>query len=176
MMRTLLSKEWPLVVFSSILFLFLFSCATVPRVEKLPPFQGFSGAKWGISIEEAKRVAEAEGKKVFEDRTYRPPYAFYASGTSLSSPVIFSYFFTPKSKKLYRVDLTFRDVAVHKKLLEDLKGKFGQPSYSQPNVDHWSWTDYTLVILQRQPDGVQIAYSGGELSGLNHREGNGLLQ
>ena len=78
--------------------------------------------------------------------------------------------------ELYRVDLTFRDVSVHKKLLEDLIGNFGQPSYSQPNVDHWSWTDMTLVILQRLPDGVQIAYSGGECSELNHREGNGLLQ
>ena len=54
-------------------------------------------------------------------------------------------------KKLYRVDLTFRDLAVHKKALEDLIGKFGQPSYSQPNVDHWSWTDKNLVILQREP-------------------------
>ena len=176
-MRTALSKGWPLVFFCSALFVCVLSCATLPpKVEKLPPFQGFSGIRWGTSIEEAKRLVEAEGKQVFEDRTNRLPYAFYASGTYLNSPVIFSYFFTPKSKKLYRIDLTFRDVAVHRKCLEDLIGKFGQPSYSQPDVDHWSWTDKTLVILQRQPDGVQIAYSGGELSELNHREGNGLLQ
>jgi len=176
-MGTTLVKRWPPVVFCSILFVCVFGCATLPpQVEKLPPFQGFAGVKWGASLEEAKRVAEAEGKKVFEDRTYRPPYAFYASGTSLNSPAVFSYFFTPKSKKLYRVDLTFRDVSVHKKLLEDLIGKFGQPSYSQPNVDHWSWTDKTLVILQRDPGCIQIAYSDGECSELNHREGNGLLQ
>ena len=176
-MGTALSKGWLLVVFCSILFVWFFGCATLPpKVEKLPPFHGFSGVKWGTSIEEAKKVAEAEGKKVFEDRTYRPPYTFYASGTYLNSPVIFSYFFTPKSKKLYRVDLTFGDLTLHKKVLEDLVGKFGQPSYSQPNVDHWSWTDKTLVILQRGPDCIQIAYSDGECSELNHREGNGLLQ
>ena len=172
-----LSKGLPLVVSCLILFVCLFSCATLPpKVEKLPPFDGFAGVKWGTSIKEAKKVAEAEGKKVFEDRTYEPPFAFYASGTYLNSPVIFSYFFTPKSKKLYRVDLTFRDLAVHKKALEDLVGKFGKPSFSQPDVDHWSWTDKTLVILQREPDCIQIAYLGGELSALNHCEGNGILK
>jgi hypothetical protein len=176
-MRTLLSKRWLLAVLCVILFLSFFSCATSPlKVEKLPPFQGFSGTRWGASIEEAKRAAEGEGKKVFEDRTDRPPYAFYAAGPYLNSPAIFSYCFTPKSKKLYRVDLTFGDLTVYKKIFEDLAGKFGPPSYSQPSVDHWSWTDKTLVILQREPDCTQVAYSDGEGSELNHREGNGLLQ
>lgn len=176
-MRTALSKEWPVVFCSLLLCVCFFSCASMPpRVEKLPPFKGFNGAKWGASIEEAKKAAGAEGKKVFEERTQRFPYAFYASGTYLNSSVILSYFFTPKSKKLYRVDVTFRDLTVDKKASEDLTGKFGRPSYSQPNVDHWSWTDKTLVILQREPDCIQIAYSDGEFSDLNHREGNGLLQ
>ena len=176
-MGTVLSKGLPLVFFCSILFVCFFSCATLPpKVEKLPPFHGFAGVKWGTSIQEAKKVAEAEGKKVLKTEHLNLRLLFMQSGTHLNSPVIFSYFFTPKSKKLYRVDLTFRDVAVHKKALEDLVGKFGQPSYSQPNVDHWSWTDKTLVILQREPDCIQIAYLGGELSELNHREGNGLLQ
>jgi len=100
--------------FLFILFVCLFSCATLPlKVEKLPPFHGFSGVKWGASIEEAKMVAEAEGKKVFEDRTDRPPYALYASKTYLNSTAIFSYFFTPQSKKLYRVDVTFKDLDVY---------------------------------------------------------------
>jgi hypothetical protein len=176
-MRTALAKGWPLGFFCSILFVCLFGCATVPpKVEKLPPFHGFAGVKWGASIEEARKVAEAEGKKVFEDRTHKTPFAFYASGTYLNSPVIFSYFFTPKSKKLYRVDLTFRDLKIHKKALEDLVGKFGQPSYSQPDVDHWSWTDKTLVILQRESGYIQIAYLGGKWAELNHQETNGMLQ
>jgi len=50
------------------------------------------------------------------------------------------------------------------------------PSYSQPEVDHWSWTDMSLVIFQREPDCIQISYSGGEMLKLNHQEGDGLLQ
>jgi len=155
----------------------LFSCVTLPpAVEKLPPFVGFMGAKWGSSIEEAKNVMETEGKRVFEDRTKRPPYTLYASGTYLNSPVIFSYFFTPKSKKLYRVDVTFKDLTIYQKAKEDLIGKFGNPSYSQPEIDHWSWTDKSLVIFQRESDCIQISYSGGEMLKLNHQEGDGLLQ
>ena len=47
-MRTTLSKGWSLVIFDSILFVCLFGCATLPpKGEKLPPFNGFMGAKWG---------------------------------------------------------------------------------------------------------------------------------
>jgi len=177
LMRTGLSKGWPLLFFCPLLFVCFFSCATLPpEGEKLPPFAGFDGAKWGTSVEGVKKVAQAEGKAVFRDRTDTFPYALYASGTYLNAPVIFSYFFTPKSKKLYRVDLTWRDLAVHGRAWKDLTGKFGQPSYTQPNVDHWSWTDKTLVLLQKESDCIQIAYWGGELSQLNHREGNALLR
>jgi hypothetical protein len=130
------------------------------------------GAKWEISVEEAKNVMETEGKKVFEDRTARSPYALYASGTYLNSPAIFSYFFTPKSKKLYRVDITLKDLTIYPKAKEDLLAKLGTPSYSQPGIDHWTWSDKSLVIFQREPDVIQISYIGGEISTLNHQETN----
>ncbi len=174
-MRSTSFKGYWVVVFCLILSILVFGCAPMPpRVDKFPPFQGFSGLRWGASIEEAKKWIEAEGKQVFEDRTGQRPYAFYAAGTYLNSPAVFSYFFTPRSKKLYRVDVTLRDLTVHPKAREDLLAKFGPPTYSQPNVDHWSWTDKTVVILQREPDCVQIAYSDGGYAELNYREGNGL--
>jgi hypothetical protein len=155
----------------------LFSCVTLPPVvEKLPPFSGFMGAKWGISVDDAKKVIQAEGKKVFKDNTDKPPYAFYASGTYLNLPAIFSYFFTPQSKKLYRVDMTFKDLTIYQRGKEDLIGKFGNPSYSQAKIDHWSWTDKSLVIYQRETDCIQISYSGGEMLKLNYQEGTGLFQ
>jgi hypothetical protein len=40
-------------------------------------------------------------------------------------------------------------------------------------VDHWSWTDMSLAIFQREPDCIQISYSGGEMLKLNHREDDG---
>jgi hypothetical protein len=176
-MYQIFSKKGFFVLLCSVACTSLFSCVTLPpAVEKLPPFVGFTGAKWGSSVEEAKNVMETEGKRVFEDRTKRPPYTLYASGTYLNSPVIFSYFFTPKSKKLYRVDMTFKDLTFYQKAKEDLIGKFGNASYSQPEIDHWSWTDKSLVIFQRESDCIQISYSGGEMLKLNHQERDGLLQ
>jgi hypothetical protein len=71
------------------------------------------------------------------------------------------------------VDVTFRDLTIYQKAKEDPIGKFGNPSYSQPEIDQWSWTDKSLVIFQRDPDCIQISYSGGEMSKLNDQEGNG---
>lgn len=176
MSRVFLNERF-LTLVCLIIFGGLFGCVTLPPVvEKMPPFNGFMGARWGISVEDAKKVIETEGKKVFEDRTNRPPYALYASGVYLNSPSVFSYFFTPKSKKLYRMDMTFKDLTIYQKAKEDLIGKFGNPSYSQPEIDHWSWTDKSLVIFQRESDCIQISYSGGEMLKLNHQEGDGLLQ
>jgi hypothetical protein len=167
-----------LVLFCLVIFAGLLSCVTLlpPVVETTPPFNGFMGARWGISVEDAKGIIETEGKKVFEDRTHKPPYAFYASGTYLNSTAIFSYFFTPKSKKLYRVDVIFKDLSIYHTAKEDLIRKFKNPVYSQPGVDHWSWTDKSLVILQREADCIQISYSGGGMLKLNHQEGDGLQQ
>ncbi len=150
----------------------LLSCAGLPpKAEKVPPFNGFMGAKWGISVEETKKLIGSEGKKLFLNGTERPPYALYASGTYLDSPVIFSYFFTPKSKRLYRVDVTLKDLSLYQKGKKDLIEKLGSPSYSQPAVDHWSYADKSLVIFQKEPDCIQISYSGGEILLLNHQEG-----
>jgi hypothetical protein len=72
--------------------------------------------------------------------------------------------------------MTFKDLTIYQKAREDLMGKFGNPSYSQPEIDHWSWIDKSLVIFQRELDCIQISYSGGEMLKLNHQKGNGLLQ
>ena len=146
-------------------------CASLPsKVEKAPPFNSFFGTRWGISIEEAKKVMESEGKKLFLDEAGKSPYALYASGTYLNSPAIFSYFFTPKSKRLYRVDVTLKDLSLYQKSKQDLIEKLGPPSYSQPGVDHWSYADRSLVIFQKESDSIQISYSGGEMLMRNYQE------
>jgi hypothetical protein len=53
-------------------------------------------------------------KKVFLDRTGTPPHVFYAQGDYLNSEAVSSYYFTPKSKKLYRVDITLKDLPKRK--------------------------------------------------------------
>jgi len=175
MASALLRRGFELVL-CLLLCLSLSRCAPLPpRPEKLPPFHGFDGVTWGTPLEEAKKKVKAEGKVVFEERTSRPPFAFYATGTYVDSPALFTYFFTPKSKKLYRVDVTLNDPMVHKSISEDFTKKFGPPAHSQGNVDHWSWTDKTVVILQIDPEAVQIAYSDGAYALLNHQEGDGLV-
>lgn len=175
MAPTLLRRGFELVL-CLLLCLGLSRCAPFPpRPEKLPPFHGFDTVTWGTSLEEARKKVTAEGKEVFEEWMDRPPFAFYATGTYLNSPARFTYFFTPKSKKLYRVDVTLDDPKVHQSVFQDFTAKFGPPSHSQGNVDHWSWTDKTVVILQLAADSVQIAYSDGTHALMNHREGDGLI-
>ena len=162
-----------MIFISFILFTFFSGCAVPVRVVIEPPakLDGFMNAKWGASIEEVKKAIEANGNKWFQDRTDEPPYALYASGTYLDYPAIFSYFFTPKSKKLYRVDVTFNDMMVYEKAKSHLIQKFKEPSFSQKDVDHWSWEDKSLIILQRDATSVQISYSNGPLLEMNQREG-----
>lgn len=162
-----------MIFISFILFTFFSGCAAPVRVVIEPPakLEGFMNAKWGASIEEGKRAIEMDRNKWFKDRTSDPPYALYASGTYLDYPSIFSYFFTPKTKKLYRVDVTFDDMMVYQKAKSHLIQKFKEPSFSQKDVDHWSWEDKSLIILQRDATSVQISYSNGSLLEMNQREG-----
>ena len=143
--------------------------------EPPPPPDGFLSVKWGASVEEAKKAIETDENRWFKDSTAQQPFALYASGRYLNDPAIFSYFFTPKSKKLYRVDVTFSDLGVYGKAREEWIQKFKNPSFSQTDVDHWSWGDNSLIILQRDAANVQISLSNGNLLVLNQKEGDGLL-
>ena len=164
-------------VLLSFLLFTLLGCVAPHRgpVEPLPFPDTWMNSRWGDSVEDVKKAIDRDGSKVFEDSTEKPPYALYASGTFLEHPAILSYFFTPKSKKFYRVDVTYNDAGVYGKVRGELIQKFKGPTYSQKDVDHWSWRDDSLVILQRGPSNVQVSYSMGPFAKLNHQEGNGLL-
>lgn len=164
-------------VLLSFLLFTLLGCVAPPRgpVEP-PPFPDtWMNSRWGDSVEDVRKAIDSGGSKVFEDSTEKSPYALYGSGTFLDHPAVLSYFFTPKSKKLYRVDVTYNDAGVYGKVRGGLIQKFNGPTYSQKDVDHWSWRDDSLVILQSGPSSVQVSYSMGLFSRLNHQEGNGLL-
>ena len=132
---------------------------------------GFMSAKWGASVEEVKQAVESDGNRWFEDRTDKSPYAMYASGNYLDTPVIISYFFTPKSKRFFRASATFNDVRVYEKVKEDLLRKFNKPTFSQRDVDHWSCENQSLVILQRNTTHVQFSLLDGTFAALNQKEG-----
>lgn len=165
------------ILVSSFLLALLLGCAAPVRIAtEPPPFpDGFLRAKWGGSIEEVKKAIEMDGLKWFQESTEKLPHALYASGTSLNYPAIFTYFFTPKSKRLYRVDVTFNELSVYEKARSDLIEKFKSPSYFQKDVDHWSWKDASLIVLQKDAANVQMSFSNGTFLILNHKEGNGLL-
>jgi hypothetical protein len=158
-------------------FIFLIGCAVPVRVAIEPPgrLEGFMGAKWGASVEEVKRAIEMDKNKWFQDRTGESSHALYAFGVYLVHPAIFSYFFTPKSKKLYRVDVTFSDLKGYEEAKNDLIQRFKKPTFSQKDVDHWSWEDKSLIILQRDAINAQLSFSDGPLLELNQKEG-GLLK
>lgn len=172
------SKHFIKVIWISFfLLVFLSGCAAPVRVVIEPPVKldGFLNTKWGASVEEVKRSIQMDGNKWFEDHTGEPPHALYAFGSYWDDAAVFSYFFTPESKKIYRVDVTFNNLKVYGKAKDHLIQKLKGPSYSQLNVDHWSWEDKSLVILQKDDTDVQISYSSGPLLIQNQKEG-GLLR
>jgi hypothetical protein len=162
---------------SSLLIILLSGCPTRVWVSKEPPIPlgEFLSSNWGDSIDEVKKAIDRDGNKWFKDDTDKSPFMLYASGNYLDFPAIFSYFFTPKSKKLYRVDVTFSDLNVYEKGKNILIRKFKEPSYSEPGIDHWSWHDKSLLILQKNATHVQISYSSGPFLMQNQKEG-GLLK
>jgi hypothetical protein len=161
----------------SSLFLFLGGCAGPARTIVEPPSfpEGFLGARWGTSVDEAKKAIAKDGNEWYQDRLEAPPCAIYASGRYLDTPALFSYFFTPKSKRLYRLDVTFDDVKIHGKARNHLLERFGQPTYLRPDGDHWSWRDKSLVIFQLDPTHVQISYLSGPLAVMNYEETTGVV-
>jgi hypothetical protein len=165
------------IVIISSLFLFLWGCAAPVRtIVEPPPFpEGFLGARWGTSVDEVKKAIAKDGNEWYQDRLEAPTYAIYASGRYLDTQALFSYFFTPKSKRLYRVDVTFDDVRIHGKARNHLLERFGQPTYSRPDGDHWSWRDKSLVIFQLDPTHVQMSYLSGPLAVMNYEETTGVV-
>jgi len=158
------------------LFLFLWGCAAPVRtIVEPPPFpEGFLSVRWGTSVDEVKKAIAKDGNKWYRDQLQAPPHAMYASGRYLDTPALLSYFFTSKSKRLYRVDVTFNNVRIHGKARNHLLERFGQPSYSRPDGDHWSWRDKSLIIFQLDPTHVQMSYLSGPLAVMNHEETTGV--
>ena len=161
---------------SLLLVAVLFGCVTpaYKAGETPQPPPGFLNAKWGATVEEVKEAIQKDGNRWFQDSTDKLPCALYASGTYWDFSAIFSYLFTPRTKKLYRVDVTFSDLRVYEKARDQLIRTFKDPAYTQVEVEHWSWDDKSLVILQKDPTTVQISFSSGPFLILNQKEGNGL--
>ncbi len=158
---------------SFVLVVFLSACAApVKVVTAPPPFPGeFMSARWGASVEEVRSAITRAGLQWFEDRLDREPYAMYASGSYFGSPAIFSYFFTPRTKQLYRVDVTWTDLSVYDRAKAELTGKFKAPSYASRDVTHWiPWPERNLVILQKDSSNVQMSYASGPFLVQNYKE------
>ena len=158
------------------LLLFLWGCAAPVRtIVEPPPFpEGFMSARWGMSVDEVKKAIARDGHAWYQDQLEAPPYASYAHGCYLDAPALFSYFFTPKSKRLYHVDMTFDDVRTHGKVRYHLVERFGQPTYSRSDGDHWSWQDKSVVIFQFDSTHVQVGYFSGPLAVANYEEATGV--
>jgi hypothetical protein len=161
-----------------LIFIAYAGCATPSHVVIDPPPlpEGVMSARWGSSVEETKKAIDKDGLEWFQDKTDQPPYALYASGTTLNAPAIFSYVFTPRSKKLYKVTVTLNDPTLYGTAQSQLIQKFGKPTFSQLDVDHWSWKDKSLIILQKDASHVQVSYSSGPFLVLNHEEQEGSVK
>ncbi|RPJ11310.1 MAG: hypothetical protein EHM36_01690 [Deltaproteobacteria bacterium] len=154
----------------------LCSCVTPARKagETPEPPSGFLSSRWGATVDEVREAIRKDGNRWFQDSTDKVPCALYASGNYWDFSAIFSYLFTPTTRKLYRVDVTFSDIRAYEKAREHLIRTYKGPAYTQAEVEHWSWGDKSLVILQKDPTTVQVSFSSGPFLILNRKEGSGL--
>ena len=151
-----------------LMFAVLLGCAAQqkPVTEQQAFPEGVADIKWGMQVKEVKEAVET-----FQDDTGKPPFALYASRKHFDLPAIVSYFFTPKSKKLYRTDVTFNDPGVYGDVRGKLAQMFKDPTFTKPDSEVFLWKDSSLVILQKNPNSVQVSYMSGPLSKLNNEEG-----
>ena len=155
------------ILFLSV-FAVLLGCAAQQKpVTEQPAFpEGVADTKWGMQVKEVKEAAET-----FQDDTGKPPFALYASRKHFDLPAIVSYFFTPKSKKLYRTDVTFNDPSVYGVVRGKLAQMFKDPTFTQPDREVFLWKDSSVLILQKDPTSVQVSFMSGPLLKLNNEEG-----
>jgi hypothetical protein len=151
-----------------LMFAVLLGCAAQQKPVTEPPAfpEGVADARWGMQVKEVKEAVET-----FQDDTGKPPFALYASRKHFDLPAIVSYFFTPKSKKLYRTDVTFNDPGVYGTVRGKLAQMFKDPTFTEPDREVCLWKDSSVLILQKNPNSVQVSFSSGPLLKLNNEEG-----
>ena len=151
-----------------LMFAVLLGCAAQQKLVTQPPAfpEGVADTKWGMQVKEVKEAVET-----FQDDTGKPPFALYASRKHFDLPAIVSYFFTPKSKKLYRIDVTFNDPGVYGAVRGKLAQMLKDPTFTQPDREVFLWKDSSVLILQKNPNSVQVSFSSGPLLKLNNEEG-----
>jgi hypothetical protein len=158
-----------LAILLLLMFAVLLGCAAQEKpVTAEPPafLEGVADTKWGMQVKEVKEAVET-----FQDDTGKPPFALYASRKHFDLPAIVSYFFTPKSKKLYRTDVTFNNPGVYGAVRGKLVQMFKDPTFTQPDTEVWLWKDSSMLILQKNPTSVHVSFSSGPLLKLNNEEG-----
>jgi hypothetical protein len=151
-----------------LMFAGLLGCAAQGKVVKEPPpFPGdVAGAAWGMQVNAVKEAVET-----YRDNTEKDPFALYAFRKEFDLPATVSYFFTPKSRKLYRVDVTFDDPGVYEAVRGKLAQMFKDPAFTQPDREVYLWENSSVVILQKNPSSVQVSFMSGPLLKLNNEEG-----
>ena len=157
-----------LAILLLLMFAVLLGCAAQQKPVTEPPAfpEGVADARWGMQVKEVKEAVET-----FQDDTGKPPFALYASRKHFDLPAIVSYFFTPKSKKLYRTDVTFNDPGVYGAVRGELAQMFKDPTFTQPDSEVFLWKDSSVLILQKNPNFVQVSFMSGPLLKVNNEEG-----
>ena len=157
-----------LTILLLLMFAVLLGCAAQEKVVKEPPAfpEGVADTKWGMQVKEVKEAVET-----YQDDTEKSPFALYASRKEFDLPAIVSYFFTPKSKKLYRIDVTFNDPGVYGAVRGKLAQMFMDPTFTQPDSEVFLWNDSSVLILQKNANSVQVSFMSGPLLKLNNEEG-----
>ena len=151
-----------------LMFAVLLGCAAQQKpVTEQPAFPaGVADTKWGMQVKEVKEAVET-----FQDDTEKSPFALYASRKHFDIPAIVSYFFTPKSKKLYRTDVTFDDPGVYGTVRGKLAQMLKDSTFTRPDIEGFLWKDSSVLILQKNPNSVQVSFMSGPLLKLNYEEG-----
>ncbi len=155
-------------IFLLLILVVLLGCAAQDKVVREPSAfpESVADARWGMQVKEVKEAVET-----FQDDTEKSPSALYASRKLFGLPATVSYFFTPKSKKLYRIDVTFNDPGVYGDVRGKLEQTYRYPVSTRPDDEVFLWKDDSVLLVQKNPGSVQVSFMSGPLLKLNSEEG-----
>lgn len=131
---------------------FLVACSTKNGDELELLIEDF---KWGSSIEEVKELIISKGHYPVQTSGGNVGYI----DVILSEEVLVAFYFTPKTRKLYKAALNWNTDRIRDRLQKILDQKYGTSGRESEDVKEYQQEDYRLILELGSSDTLLGLYS-----------------
>ena len=147
-----------LITIGILLVMILF--ATASYSSEAP--DGFQGAKFGMSIEEVKKIARKEGKICIKETEDNKILMYLFKGVVMGEEIKIEYAFTPISHKFFAIRLFFKDITFFR-IKTMLVNKYGNPvkkdEFEISEKDMWIFSDVAIFLEEKIiPKAITLGY------------------